>query len=54
MPRGRLEKVDILATVTKMKNDLYNGVYNGASEEWMDGAHYSLNQVLEALNEYSQ
>ena len=40
--------------VTKMKNDLYNGVYDGASEEWLNGAHYSLNQVLEVINEYSQ
>ena len=54
MPRGRLDKVEMLSRVTKMKNDLYNGVYNGASEEWLNGAHYSLNQVLEAINEYSQ
>mgnify|MGYP004073566509 CR=1 FL=1 len=54
MPRGRLDKVDILARVTRMKNDLYNGVYDGASEEWLNGAHYSLNQVLEVINEYSQ
>lgn len=54
MPRGRIDKVDILARVTRMKNDLYNGRYRGASEEWLDGAHYSLNQVLDALNEYSQ
>ena len=53
MPRGRLDKVDILARVYKMKTTLYNGLHNNKSKEWEDGAHYALNQVLDALNEYS-
>ena len=54
MPRSRMTKVDIEARVYKLKNEIYDGVYDGASEEWLNGAHYSLNQVLEAINEYSQ
>ena len=53
MPRGRLLKVDIQARVLKLKNDLHEGKYNGASEDWLDGAHYQLNQVLNILDEYS-
>jgi hypothetical protein len=52
MPRGRLLKIDIQARVLKLKNDLYEGKYNGASEEWMEGAHYQLNQVLNIIDEY--
>ena len=52
MPRGRLLKIDIQARVLKLKNDLHEGKYNGASEEWMEGAHYQLNQVLNIIDEY--
>jgi len=53
MPRSRMSKVDILARVYKMKNELYNGTYYNQSGEWHDGAHDTLNRVLEMLKEYS-
>jgi len=54
MPRGRLLKIDILAKVYKLKTELYNGKYYDKSSEWHDGAHQSLNEVLDIINEYSQ
>jgi hypothetical protein len=53
MPRGRMQKVDIEPRVLKLKNQIHEGVYDGASEDWLNGAHYSLNKVLEILQEYS-
>ncbi len=52
MGRGKVMKNDMLARVYKLKNELYNGTYNGASKDWHDGAHYSLNRVLHILDEY--
>ena len=53
MPRGLMNKVDILARVYKMKNELYNGTHYAKDKEWHDGAHDALNRVLDLLNEYS-
>ena len=53
MPRGRMSKVDILARVYKMKQELYNGTHYAKDKEWHDGAHDVLNRVLDLLNEYS-
>ena len=53
MPRSRMSKVDILARVYKMKNELYDGAHYGKSSEWHDGAHDALNRILDLLNEYS-
>jgi len=53
MPRGRMQKVDIEARVLRLKNQIYEGMYDGSSEDWLDGAHHSLNKVLEILQEYS-
>ena len=53
MPRGRIDKVDILARVYKMKTALYNGHHSDKSVDWHDGAHDALSKVLDALNEYS-
>jgi hypothetical protein len=53
MARGRMNKVDILSRVYKMKTALYNGQHRDKSGEWHDGAHEALNKVLDALNEYS-
>ena len=53
MPRGRLLKIDILARVYKMKTDLYDGKYKDRTGQWHDGAHDTLNTVLDILNEYS-
>ena len=52
MPRGRMNKVDILDRVYKMKTALYSGQHD-KSAEWHDGAHEALGKVLDALNEYS-
>lgn len=52
MSTGRLTKIDIEARVYKLKNDILNGRYDGASEDWINGAHYTLNQVLDIINEY--
>jgi hypothetical protein len=54
MARGSLTKVDMLARVYKMKNELYNGTHYNQSGEWHDGAHDTINKVLEMLKEYSQ
>lgn len=53
MPRGRMLKVDIESRVYKLKTEIYDGKYDGASEDWLNGAHYSLNKILEILQEYS-
>ena len=53
MPRGRLDKVDILARVYKMKTALYDGQHSDKSGDWHDGAHDAINKVLDAINEYS-
>ena len=53
MPRGHVNKVDILARVYKIKTALYNGQESDKSGEWHNGAHEALNKVLDVLNEYS-
>ena len=53
MPRSRMTKVDMLARVYKIKNELYNGTQYAKSGEWHDGAHDALNRVLEIIKEYS-
>ena len=55
MPRGRLLKVDMLAKVYKLKTELYDKENNtGMTGQWYDGAHDSLDKVLDILNEYAQ
>lgn len=54
MASGKLTKVDMLSRVYKMKNELYNGTHYNMSGEWHDGAHDTLNKILEILKEYSQ
>ena len=53
MPRGRMTKVDILAKVFKLKNNL-NKKHANKPGLWLDGADQSLNDVLDILNEDSQ
>ena len=48
-----MQKIDIEPRVLKLKTELYEGKYDGASEEWIEGAHHSLNMVLNILQEYS-
>lgn len=55
MPRGHLHKTDMLAKVYKLKTELYDKQYNsGMTGQWYDGAHDSLDKILDILNEYSQ
>lgn len=53
MPRNQLTKIDMLAIVLKMKNDLYNGTYGSelliSEKEAVDKA---LSKVIDAINEY--
>ncbi len=51
--RGRVTKIEMKARLIKLKNDLYNGRYHGASEEWMEGSHYQLNSMLAIIDEYN-
>ena len=54
MPRGRMQKTDILARVYKLKTSLYNGEHHDKSGEWHDGAHDALSKILDILQEYSE
>ena len=55
MPRGRLLKVDMLAKVYKLKTELYDKKNNtNMTGQWYDGAHDSLDKVLDIINEYAQ
>lgn len=58
MPRGSLRKTDMLAKVYKLKTELYdkdaNPSMTGQTGQWYDGAHDSLDKVLDIINEYSQ
>ena len=51
--RGRVTKIEMKARLIKLKNDLYNGRYLGASEEWIEGSHYHLNSMLAILDVYN-
>jgi hypothetical protein len=53
MPHGSVTKNDILARVYKIKNELYNGQQHDKSGDWHDGAHDSLNRILDLLQEYT-
>lgn len=52
MPRGIMTKIDLESRLYKLKTALYNGTHHDKGSEWHDGAHYSLNKVLEILQEY--
>ena len=55
MPRGRLHKTDMLAKVYKLKTELYDKENNtGMTGQWYDGAHDSLDKILDIINEYAQ
>ena len=53
MPRNIMTKDELKCRVLKLKNQIHEGMYNGASDDWLDGAHHSLNKVLDILQEYS-
>jgi len=49
MPKGNMRKVDIEPRILKLMTEIYEGKYDGASEEWLNDAHYSLNMILNIL-----
>lgn len=49
-----MSKVDMLSRVYKLKTALYNEQHYDKGKEWHDGAHESLNRVLDILNEYRE
>jgi hypothetical protein len=54
MPRSKMQKNDLEAKVYKLKNELYAREMNSSmTGQWSDGAHYTLNKVLDILQEYS-
>ena len=52
MPRNSMTRQEIEARIYKLKTALYNGEHHEKSGEWHDGAHDSLNKVLDILQEY--
>lgn len=54
MPHGSVTKNDILTRVYKIKNELYDEDLSTHPGQWHDGAHYSLNKILDLLQEYTQ
>jgi hypothetical protein len=54
MPRGQVQKHEILAKIYKLKTSLYSGEHEIEDDEWRDGAHYSLNKILDILQEFRE
>lgn len=52
--RSKVNKIDILSRVYKLKTALYNGKHYEKSVEWHNGAHESLNKILNMLDEYRE
>ena len=53
MRRGRIDKIDLKARLMTNKNDLYNGRYHGATDDWFEGSNYQLNSMLDIIEEYT-
>ena len=49
-----MQKTDILARVYKLKTALFNGEHHDKSGDWHDGAHDSLNKILDILQEWRE
>jgi len=54
MPRGQVTKVELVSRLYKLKTQLFNGDHKDKSGDWHDGAHSSLNSVLDILQEYTE
>jgi hypothetical protein len=54
MPRGQVTKVELVSRLYKLKTQLFDGNHKDKSGDWHDGAHRSLNSVLDILQEYSE
>lgn len=53
MPRGQMNKDELMVRVMKKKHALYERVHHGdKSEEWHQGAQQMLSDVLDILDEY--
>lgn len=54
MPRGRLDKVDLLPRIYRLKNHIHHREwYTHWTEKERAAANEMLNKVLDILNEYS-
>ena len=53
MGRGRIDKVDLKSRLMRMKNDLYNGRYHAATDDWYEATKYQLNTMLDIIEEYT-
>ena len=54
MSTGNVTKVDLIVKVYKLKTSLDGEDQQDKTGQWHDGAHYSLNIVLDFLNEFAQ
>ena len=52
MPRNEMRKDEFEFRVLKLKNQLYDGSYSARNHDWHEGAHHSLNEILNILQEY--
>lgn len=52
MPRNGMKRDEFLVRVLKLKDQLYNGTYSHKGGDWHEGAHHSLNKVIDMLDEY--
>lgn len=53
MPRNQLTKAEILTRVLKLKHGLFTGSYgNDWSPDQKKAAHFALDQILNAIEEY--
>ena len=49
--RGQMRKIDIEPRIFHLKHELYNQ-HSDAPDDWKSGAHYTLDRVLQILQEY--
>jgi hypothetical protein len=54
MPRGQVTKAELLARIFKYKTSLFEEPFGSKNLEWHEGAHDSLNKVLDMLAEYRE
>ena len=50
--RNYVTKEEINLRVLKLKTEIFDKQYKGATKDWEDGAHFMLNRVLHMLHEY--
>ena len=50
--KSQMTKLDMKTRVLKLKNDFYNGQRKDKNSDWHDGAHETLNTVLDMIEEY--